>query len=182
MNDILAVAEDLHLDVAGALHQLFDIEAAIAKRGLGLARRLREQAAELFQIVDDPDAAAAAARRRLDQRGKAGAGDRRFRFVDVVDAAVRTGDGRHAGRRGGLARLDLVAEQFDRCRRRPDEDEAGRLDRAGEGCVFGEKTVTWVHRLCARPQGGVDDGGDIQVGLGGGRRPDFDRLVGEADC
>ena len=35
------VAEDLHLDVAGALDQLFEIDLVLAEGGLGLALRLR---------------------------------------------------------------------------------------------------------------------------------------------
>ena len=38
----VAVAEDLHLDVAGALDQLFEIDLVVAEGGLGLALRRRE--------------------------------------------------------------------------------------------------------------------------------------------
>ena len=43
----LAVAEDLHLDVAGALDQPLEIEPAVAERGQRLGARLRHQALEL---------------------------------------------------------------------------------------------------------------------------------------
>ena len=69
MDDVAPVAEHLHLDMARALDQFFEIEPAVAKGGFGFGARLRHQPIELGAIVDDADAAAAAAGRRLDHHG-----------------------------------------------------------------------------------------------------------------
>jgi hypothetical protein len=39
------VAEHLHLDVAGALDQLFEVDLVLAEGGLGLAPRRRDRSA-----------------------------------------------------------------------------------------------------------------------------------------
>ena len=65
MNDTSAVAENLHLDVAGARNELLEIEAAVAERRLGLRGGLIEPGLELPFVLRDADAAPAAARRRL---------------------------------------------------------------------------------------------------------------------
>src|SRR5205807_222309 len=74
MDEVAAVPEDLDLDVAGALDQLLDVEAAVAEGGFGLRACLRHQALELGKVVGDADAAAAAAGRRLDQDRESGRG------------------------------------------------------------------------------------------------------------
>ncbi len=55
------VGEDLHLDMTGALDQLFQIDLVLAEGGLGLAARSGEIALQRRHIGDDAHAAAAAA-------------------------------------------------------------------------------------------------------------------------
>ena len=62
MNDIaVAVAENLHFDMAGALDQLFEIDLVIAESGHGFALGLGEIALERGVVGDDAHAASAAA-------------------------------------------------------------------------------------------------------------------------
>ncbi len=57
----VGVAEHLHLDMAGALDQLFEIDLVLAEGGLGLALGLRHLAAEIGLGADGAHAAAATA-------------------------------------------------------------------------------------------------------------------------
>jgi len=61
MNDVVAVAQHLHLDMPRALDQLLDIKPAIAKRCERLGLRLRHQCVKLFRRVRDADATPATA-------------------------------------------------------------------------------------------------------------------------
>ena len=53
--------------------------------------------------------------------------------------------------------------------------------RRGEGGALGEEAVAGMHRLGTGRLAGVDDAGDVEVGLRGRRRSDLDRLVGHRD-
>ena len=68
----MVVADDLHLDVAGIADQALDIDAVAAegRHRLGLAARIG--LFQLFGVVDDAHAAAAAAGDRLDHDGATG--------------------------------------------------------------------------------------------------------------
>ena len=60
------VAEDLHLDMAGALHQLLEIDLVLAEGGLGLALGAEDRVEQLVLALDRPHAAPAAAPGRLE--------------------------------------------------------------------------------------------------------------------
>ncbi len=57
----VGVAEDLHLDVAGALDELLEIDLVLAESGLGLALGLRHLARQILCLADRAHAAPAAA-------------------------------------------------------------------------------------------------------------------------
>ena len=57
----VGIGQDLHLDVAGALDQLFQIDLVLAEGGLGLAARGGEIAGKRRLVGDDAHAAPAAA-------------------------------------------------------------------------------------------------------------------------
>ena len=89
VDDVAAVAEHLHLDVAGALDQLLDIEPAVAEGGLRLgAAPAASAGANSVGVAGDADAAAAAAGRRLDHHRKA----------DLLDDRAAPPRGRRSGR------------------------------------------------------------------------------------
>ena len=63
MDDVaVLVAEDLHLDVAGALDQLLEIDLVLAEGGLGLAPRLGRRSRA--SVASSADRRACRARRR----------------------------------------------------------------------------------------------------------------------
>ena len=130
--------------------------------------------------MNDPHAASAAARARLDHQRKADAlrldGEARSALIFAVIAG-----------RGRDPRLDhtqlgcaLVAHRAHRPRRRPDEDEPGVQAHLREVGVLREKAVTGMDRLSASGPRGGDHVGGRQLGLRGRWRTDSHGRVGEA--
>ena len=66
------------------------------------------------------------------------------------------GDDRDAGLTSDLLRRELVSADPERLRRRPDEDEAGCLDRLGEGGALGEEAIPGVDCVGTGLLGGAD--------------------------
>ncbi len=93
----MAVADDLHLDVARVLDEFFDQHAVVAKRRLGLTLGADDRRREFGCRVNDAHAAPAATgggfhqHRETDLVG--GLGQRRL----VLGLAVIAGHQRHAG-------------------------------------------------------------------------------------
>ena len=142
MDDALAVAEDLHLDVARALDHLLEVEPAVAEGGLRLGAGLRHQALELAHVGGDADAAAAAAGRRLDHHRESRCDFAVARAcLGIVDPAVAAGNAGTPAASRRLACRDLVAHQADRLGARADEDQAGAAHRVGEAGILREKAV-----------------------------------------
>ncbi len=102
-------------------------------------------------------------------------------MVGVLDHADEPGDGRDARRRGQPLGCDLVSHRFDSVGIRADEGDPLGGERAGEGRVLGQETEAGMHRVRPDPFGRRDDGLDPEIGLGRGRGPDQDRLVGHLD-
>ncbi len=114
MHDVVAVAKDLDLDMAGAGDHLFQIEPAVAEGGQRLGRCLGKLCLQLDRIVDDADATTTAAGCRLDHHGKAGALGHLMCIGKAGDTAVAAGNGRHAGLLGNGTGGDLVTQKADR--------------------------------------------------------------------
>ena len=64
----VGIADDLHLDVAGAFDVRLDEDRAVTERRCGLARACRDRVGELVGAAHDAHATAAAAGCRLDER------------------------------------------------------------------------------------------------------------------
>ena len=62
-----------------------------------------------------------------------------------------------------------------------DPDDVVQFDDLGELRILGEEAVAGVDGVGVDDLGGRNDVGDVEVGFGGRRRADADRLVGEAD-
>ena len=93
----VAVADDLHLDVARILDEFLDQHAVVAEGGLGLALGADNGGGKFCSRTHDPHAAAAAAGGRLDQNRKADpVGGLRQRRL-VLGFAVIARHQRHAG-------------------------------------------------------------------------------------
>ena len=108
-----AVAGELHFEMARIENVFFQQHRIVAECGLGLGLGGVELGDKIVGMVDAAHAAAAAARRRLDQDGKAdlrgGLGQGRV----ILRVAVIAGHGRHAGGFRDAFRLDLRAHLFD---------------------------------------------------------------------
>ena len=107
----VGIGEDLHLDVAGALDQLLQIDVVLAEGGLGLAARRAEIARQHRLVGNDAHAAPAAAPRRLEHQRIADVGGDLLHLSDVVGQRFARRHHRHADRDGKVARRHLVAEQ-----------------------------------------------------------------------
>ncbi len=177
----MVVADDLHLDVAGVADQALDIDAVAAEGGhrLGLAARIG--LLQLCGVVDDAHAAAAAAGDRLDHDGAAGA-QRVEEGPCLLQAGRPAGalDDRHAALLGQRLGLRLVAEQVERLRRRPDEDDALLGAAPGERGILAEKAIAGMHRVAFGRLGGRYHGLDIEIGPRAAPG-DFAGRVGGAD-
>ena len=175
------VAEHLEFDVARIAEVLLDIDRGVAERGLGLAPGLLHQRFELVLGLAHLHAAPAAARCRLDDHRIADLGGDRARLVEVLDRAVAAGHQRQAEPARGALGFDLVAHRADVLGLGADPGDPVRLDDLGELGVFAEEPVARVDRVGVRDLGGRDDRRDVEVAVGGSRRADAHRVVGEAD-
>ena len=158
----------------------FHVDGVVAERRAGLGRGLAHQAFELVLALDHLHAAPAAARRRLDQDRIADVRGERLGLGDAFERAFRAGDQRQAERRGGALGLDLVAHRPDMLGLGADPDDPVALDDLGELRVFGQEAVAGVDGVGVDDFGGRDDVGDVEIGVGGRRRADAHRLVGQA--
>ena len=174
------VAEHLDLDVARVGHEFLAVELRRAERRAGLRLTGLERAGQPVGIADDPHAAAAPARRGLQDDRVADLVGHRARLVEILDGALATREDRRAGLLGGQPGLRLVPHEADGAGGRPDEGEPARLADVGEGRVLGEEAVAGMDGLAVGDFGGRDDPGDVEVALPCLRRPDADRLVREA--
>ena len=137
--------------MAGVADQALDIDAVAAEGGhrLGLAARIGFL--QLAGVIDDAHAAAAAAGDRLDHDGAAGA-LRREEGPGLLQAGRPAGafDDRHAASFCQRLGLRLVAEQLERLRRRPDEDDAFLDAAPGQRGVLAEEAIAGMQRVACR--------------------------------
>src|SRR5581483_2202897 len=129
----------------------------------------------------DLHAAAAAARRRLDEDRVADLGSEPPRLDIVGELAVRAGHDRDAEADGCALGLDLVAHDADVFGARADEGDVVGGEDIGEAGVLGQEAVAGMHGGCARDLAGGDDLRNVEVGLARRRRADADALVGKPD-
>ena len=156
------VGEQLDLDVARPLDVALVVDGVVAERGFRLAAGGLRRLLELGRLANDAHAAAASAGGCLDDQ----------RVADLV--RLTRGEHGHAGLVRDSLRLELVAALAQRVRRRPDEDEPGRLDRLGEVGILGQEAVARMDRVRADALGSADVLFRGEVAL------DLDRLVGDS--
>ena len=160
----VGVGQDLHLDVARGGDVALDEQGVVAEGGRGLAAGGGDRLGGLLGALHHVHALAAAAGRRLDQRGVA---DRLDPGQQGGVVQPRLGQARHGGHPAPGHRClggDLVAHHRDRLGAGADEDQAGGLAGGGEGGVLGEEAVAGVHRVRAGGQRRGDDLGPVEVG------------------
>ena len=161
----VAVAEDLHLHVAGAAHQLLEVHLVLAEGALGLAAGRGDGVEQGLLALDRAHAAAAAAPRGLQHHRVA---DLAGEALDLLRVVRQRRGGRHHRRAAGdgqVARRDLVAQGAHGVGARADEDDAGGGAGLGELGALGEQAVARVDRVGARLLGDADHLVDGQVAL-----------------
>ncbi len=182
MNRIaVRVGDHLHLDVAGFLDVFLQVDVIVAEGGLRLGLGLLQGGFEGQIVEGDAHAAAAAARRRLDQHRKTQLMGKRHRVGFVADQPVAAGHRRNVDLFCQFSGGVLVAQQGHRLVRRADELDLATPADLGEMGVLGQKTVAGMNRLHVADLGGADDPVDLQVTVGGLGRADAVRLVGHAE-
>ena len=135
----VAIEQDLDLDVARADDEVFEDEPVVVEGGRRLASGRGDRVGECLGATDRAHALAAAARRGLDEQGKAdrpGRGDQGV--VGCVGFVVAAED-RDAERRGEPSGRGLVAHHPDRLRRRADPADPGSEHGLREIGVLGQE-------------------------------------------
>ncbi len=151
------IAQYLHFDMAGTLHQLFEINFILAKGRLGLALGFHHLAGKIGFSPDGAHTAAAAAPACFQHQRIADLGGKLLHLIHIIRQRIGGRHHRHANLDSEIARGDLVAEAAHGFRLRPDEDDT--VFRAGFGKfrAFRQETVTWMDRIGARKLGNADD-------------------------
>ena len=167
----LAVAENLHFDMAGMGEVFLEIDGIVAESGLRFVARGEQRRLELVLEQRKLHAAPAAACRRLDQHRIA---DARARHVL---ASSKSSTGPEPGTTGMpsccavtlawiLSPMSLTCSAVG-----PMKVMLVLLEDLGEAGILGEEAVAGMHRIRAGDLAGRDDGRDIEIAvLGRGRR------------
>ncbi|MCY1218014.1 hypothetical protein D9M72_299470 [compost metagenome] len=160
----VAVAGDLHFDMARACDQPLGIDRIDAERRARLGAAARIGFGQRLALAHHAHAAPAAAAHGLEH--DAGT----VLFVeeggDRFEAGTARGGRhhRHAAACGQRQRAALVAEQRELLGLRPDEDDLGRGAGAGEVSALAEEAVAGVDGVAAGAARGGEDGGNVEVG------------------
>ncbi len=171
------VAQHLNLDVARVDDELLEEDAVVAEGVQRLGLHGGEALGHVVVRMGDADALAPAPGRSLDHDRIADLARDLHRLVRRFDQAHVARHGRDARLGGELLGRDLVAHGVDRLGVRPDEGDALGLQTTRKPGVFRQEAEAGVHGLRPRLLHGVHDLVLDQIGLGGGRRADVNRLI-----
>ena len=172
-----AVTEQLHLDVAGALDELFQEQACVLEVGTRQTRHSLEGRCHLGRVADQPHADAAATGRALEHHRVANALGLAAGLGQVGQQAAAGQQWHTVGQRQ-LARGVLQAEGPHLRGRGADEGDAGGLAGLGKTGVLRQKAVAGVDGTGAGLLCRGQDGLGVQVALRGRGRPDADGHIG----
>jgi hypothetical protein len=173
------VREHLHLDVPQALQEALRVDGPVAEAGPRLPARREKGVVYRVLALDDAHPLAPAPGARLDDQRVADLGADPLHLSGAPAEAVGARRDRDARPLRRLPGRGLVPHHRDYPGGGADELQAHALQDLGEARVLGEKPVAGVDGLGTRQLGGGDDGGHVQVALGGGRGSYADRFVGE---
>src|SRR5437868_73986 len=176
-----SVGQNLELDVAGPLDELFHVKVAVAESGCGLRLRRVEQRRQLALAANDAHAAASATGRRFHDDGIADGLGPLQGLALGCEHAFGTGQNRNAGFLHGGAGLFFFAHQANHFRRGPDELDVAGLADLGEVSVLAQQSVAGMNRVHVADFRCADNRGNIQVAFAGFRRSDADGFIGEAN-
>ena len=174
------VGEHLELDVARLLDELLHVELAVAEGVGGFSGGGMEEVGQFFGSAHDAHAATAAAGLGFENDGVADLCGDVLRFFCGGDDAVGAGKDRDLGRLHCLAGFFFFAHEARDFRRRADELDVGGAADFGEVGVLAEQAVAGMNGVDVGDFSGGDDGGNIEIAVGGARRADADGLVGKA--
>ena len=174
------IREHLDLDVSRILEVPLDVHRWIGEVRLPLAPCGLEGCGRLLGAGHELQTLAAAAGCRLQGDRPPDVVTDANRVGSALDRLDRPRDDGDARRLHGGPRRGLRPHQLDRLRRRPYPDEARVVDRPCERRVLCEEPVARVNRLGAGTPCRLEQPLDDEIALGGWRRADEERLVGEA--
>lgn len=175
-----AVAEDLHLDMTGVLHEAFEEDTGGGEGRGGDPLHPLPGVGEFVDGSTGRHADTAATAGRLEHHGIADAVGRRHRRRQIGEQPGAGGEG-YARGLGGRAGGVLRAEQLQLLGGRADEDDPRVLAAPGEPGVLGEEAVAGVDGPGPGVLGGLQNQVGVEVRLLGGRGSQPYRRVGEAD-
>ncbi|EFF44898.1 hypothetical protein XAUB_10330 [Xanthomonas citri pv. aurantifolii str. ICPB 11122] len=162
----LAVAEDLHFDMACIGNEAFDEHAAVLEEVLAKALHRIVGRGQFGGVIAARQTDAAAAGRALEHDGIPDALCGDFRIVQTLQQASARYQ-RHAGGLGDRARGVLEAKAAHLLGCGADEDDAGLRTLLGERGVFGQKAIAGNDGPGTGRPGNLQDAIATQVGLGG---------------
>ena len=179
VNDIaMAVAEHLHLYVAGRSDPFLQQNFVVAETRARLALATFQRGLEICRIVHLSHALAAATGDGLDKHG----------IADLLSFAGQAGNRlvlpfiarrhRHASGAHELFRLVLQAHGRDALRFGPHPDQPGFDHRARELGVLRQKAVTGMDRFRAGLLRSLDNSCPVEIAFGSRRGTDMHGLVG----
>ena len=169
----LFVAEDLNFDMFGAGHETLEENGRVAKSRRCFLASFTDFCFELAFVCDDPHAPSAPAKGGFHDQGKPDVAGKPPSGFQICYWLFRARDHRHTGSLRQTPRGRFVPEQFQKCGRRSDESDSGRVTCSGESGVFREKSISGMNRIDALLGCHRDDSLHVQVGL--------DRALSRAD-
>ena len=166
MDDVaVAVAQDLHFDVAGAAHVALQEHGVVSEGGAGLEPRLFQQAREIGGTLDHAHTAAAAAERSLDDQREADPVRDLRRFRGVRDGRSVPGTTGMPVRMASWRAAVLSPSSSSSSAFGTDESDACGGAGAGQRWILGQKAVARMDGVDTlfRRQG--HDTLDVEIGL-----------------
>ena len=167
------VAQQLHLHMTRAAHQLLEIHLIIAKGGCGFAARDFQLRGQLVLGLNHPHTPATAAPAGLEHQRIADCASHLSDLIHVLWQSWRGRHHRHIGSHCRIARRHLIPQRAHDLGRRADEDDPVAGASLGKIGIFGQKTITGMNRIDLCFSGDANDVLDIEVGR--------DRLFAFAD-
>ena len=171
------VGDNLHFNMGGALQVALVEQAGVGESGGGGFARPLNDGFQFRHIVHDVDADAAAAGGGLDHHGKAqlpGFGDG---FV-IPHRLLGAGHYGQAGLASYSARRKFVRHLAEHFFAGADKDDALGFAAPGKFAVFRQESVTGMDGGGGGSAAGGQHGINVEVGIGGGGRPDANRFIG----
>ena len=161
----VAVADQLHFDVARALEQLFEIHLVLAERRLGLALALRDFGEQAGFVHDAAHAATTAAPAGLEHQRVADFGGHALDRFGIIGQRFGGGHHRHIGGNRHVAGGHLVAQVAHGLGVRADKDQPRGDAGVDEFGAFRQQAIARVNGIGARELGDADIFVNLQIGL-----------------